>query len=227
MPRSWRRASPSCSPRSRRQPPRRTSSFGAQFDLGLAWVALPGGLRRAGCLAEAAGPRRSTASTKPGAPSAPLPQSDRRRDGRAHDRRVTAPTSSAALPPAAVHRRGDLVPAVQRAGRRLRPRRPGDAAVRDGDEWVVNGQKVWTSLRPPRRRRALLVARTDPDAPKHQGLTYFVIDMHDAGRRGPAAAADDRRRRVQRGLPHRRAHPGLATGSATSTTAGGWRSRRS
>ena len=53
-------------------------------------------------------------------------------------------------------------------------------AVRDGDSWVVDGQKVWTSLG-HLADYGLLLARTDPDAPKHKGLTCFLVDMHDAG----------------------------------------------
>jgi alkylation response protein AidB-like acyl-CoA dehydrogenase len=53
-------------------------------------------------------------------------------------------------------------------------------AVRDGDEFVVNGQKVWTSTG-QWADFGILVARTDPDVSKHRGLTFFVIDMHQPG----------------------------------------------
>jgi alkylation response protein AidB-like acyl-CoA dehydrogenase len=54
------------------------------------------------------------------------------------------------------------------------------SAVRDGDQWIVNGQKVWTSGA-HYARRAILVARTDRDAAKHHGLSFFVIEMDQPG----------------------------------------------
>ena len=100
-------------------------------------------------------------------------------------------------------------------------------AVRDGDEWIVNGQKVWTTLahlcalghaRRPHRPRA---ARSTGASP------YFVVDMHGPGRRGAAAAPDDRRGRVQRGVLHRRAHPRRRAARRRRRRAGGCRSPRS
>ena len=53
-------------------------------------------------------------------------------------------------------------------------------AMRDGDEWIINGQKVWTSGG-HYADLGMLLARTNPDVPKHQGISYFAFEMHQPG----------------------------------------------
>src|SRR6185436_3543243 len=53
-------------------------------------------------------------------------------------------------------------------------------AVRDGDDYIINGQKIWTSGA-HWSKWMILLARTDPEAPKHRGITYFIVDMKSPG----------------------------------------------
>ena len=68
-------------------------------------------------------------------------------------------------------------------------------AVLDGDEWVINGQKIWTTQGFV-ADYFFILCRTDPDAPKHAGISYLLVPDAPARRRGPADRADRRRRRV-------------------------------
>jgi len=56
----------------------------------------------------------------------------------------------------------------------------GTRAVKDGDEWTINGQKVWNTLAHI-ADFGMLVTRSDPNVPKHRGMTYFALDMRAAG----------------------------------------------
>jgi alkylation response protein AidB-like acyl-CoA dehydrogenase len=67
-------------------------------------------------------------------------------------------------------------------------------AVRDGDEWVINGQKVWTTLAHV-CERGIVIARTDPSRPKHRGISMFIVDMRAPGVEVRAIRQIDRRSR--------------------------------
>ena len=153
--------------------------WGAQFDLGLAWVHFPHG--RGGLGLD---------------PDLQQVVDDRLRDAGAPDPMLRNFMGLGMMAPTLV-----AFGTEEQQARLLRPiftcdeiwcqmfSEPGagsdvaslaTSAVPDGDEWVLNGQKVWTSMAHV-ARWGLLLVRTDPHAPKHRGLTYFYVDMHAPG----------------------------------------------
>ena len=74
-----------------------------------------------------------------------------------------------------------MVPGLLRAGLRLRPRLPVDPRHGlDGSEWVIDGQKVWTSSA-DRANWIFVLARTDPDAPRHSGISFLLVPLDQPG----------------------------------------------
>ncbi|MEU6173439.1 acyl-CoA dehydrogenase family protein [Streptantibioticus parmotrematis] len=158
----------------------RAAFLRARFDTGLAWVHFPEGLGGLGA------PRALQSVVDAELTAAGAPDNDPRRIGIGLG--MAAPT---------ILRFGT----DEQKARFLRPLWTGDEvwcqlfsepgagsdlaglrtrAVRDGDAWTVDGQKVWTS-NAHNARWAILIARTDPDVPKHRGITYFVCDMTAPG----------------------------------------------
>lgn len=158
----------------------RAEALRARFDAGLAWVSRPPGLGGLGAS------REDQAEVDRMFAAAGFPDNDPLANGIGLG--MAAPTILAVGTP-------------EQQARLLRPLWTGEEiwcqlfsepgagsdlanvatrAVPDGDEWVVTGQKVWTS-NAHNAARALLLARTDPDLPKHEGLTYFALDMRQPG----------------------------------------------
>jgi alkylation response protein AidB-like acyl-CoA dehydrogenase len=153
--------------------------LGAQYDLGLAWVHYP-----EGCGGLGLSPKlQNTINAKLFAAGAPVPY-------------ARNPIGTGMCAPTIVTHGSE-----EQKHRYLRPLFAGEEiwcqlfsepgagsdvaglstrAVRDGDEWIVNGQKVWTTLAHV-ASYGIVLARTDPEQVKHKGMTMFVIDMHAPG----------------------------------------------
>ena len=177
------------------------------------------GVRRPGARADRAGHRRPGDRPRR---RARHPRRHRRRHARPDDHRPRHRRAEGALP-AARCSHGDEVwcQLFSEPAAGLRPRRHPDARQAPGRRHagVLNGQKVWTT-NAQFAAYGLLLARTDPDVPKHKGLTMFIVPMDADGRHDPRPAPDLRRGRVQRGLLRRRAAGRRRGLSAPSTAAG-------
>ena len=156
-----------------------TEFLGARFDAGLAWVHFPRGLGGLGAEPGAQGVADAIVATAGG----PDPF-----DLNPMGYGMAAPTLLAHGSPAMHERLLRPLYTCEEIWCQLfsEPGAGSDLAglatraVRDGDGWRVTGQKVWTS-KAHEARWGLLLARSDPDVPKHRGLTYFVLDMRDPG----------------------------------------------
>jgi alkylation response protein AidB-like acyl-CoA dehydrogenase len=154
--------------------------LGARYDAGLAWIHFPEGLGGLGA------PRSLQQAVNDEFAAAGAPTLDPGRHGIGLG--MAAPTLLA-FGDAAVHQRflrplwtGEEVwcQLFSEPGAGSDLAALGTRAVRDGDSWLVDGQKVWTSLA-HEAQWAILVTRSDPSVPKHRGMTYFICDMTAPG----------------------------------------------
>ena len=152
--------------------------WGAQFDLGLAWVHFPSGSGGLGVSAalqevvtkhlfEAGAPRNFLRNFVGIGMAAPIIEAFGTPEQRRHLRPIFTCAELWCQLFSEPSAGSDLA-------------NVSTTAVRDGDEWIVNGHKVWTSMGHT-ADYGILVARSDPQAPKHKGLTFFLCDMRTPG----------------------------------------------